>query len=39
VKKNKLVGKMAKLKTSKWYEGAARTIGIKKASSIEKRGR
>jgi hypothetical protein len=30
------VGRTAKLKSSKWYQGAARSIGIKKKKSLEK---
>ena len=37
VKKKKTKGRMAKLKTSRWYEGAARSVGINKGRSPEKR--
>jgi hypothetical protein len=35
-KKEKGVGRTAKLKSSNWYQGAARSIGIKKKKSLEK---
>ena len=36
-KKKKTGGRTAKLKSSKWYEGAARSIGITKERSLESR--
>jgi len=35
IKKKKLVGRMAKLKSSSWYEGAARSIGISNGKPLE----
>jgi hypothetical protein len=35
-KKKKTVGRTAKLKSSNWYHGAARSIGINKKKSLEK---
>ncbi len=35
-KKKKAVGRTAKLKSSKWYKGAAQSIGITKAKAPEK---
>jgi hypothetical protein len=32
-------GRLAKLKTSSWYEGAARSVGINKGRPAEKRKR
>jgi hypothetical protein len=32
-------GRLAKLKTSSWYEGAARSVGINKGKPAEKRER
>jgi hypothetical protein len=37
VRKKKIAGSMAKLKKSSWYEGAARSVGIRK--ELEKRER
>jgi hypothetical protein len=39
VKKKKAAGRVAKLKASGWYEGAARSVGINKGRSPEKRER
>ena len=39
VKKKKTKGSMSKLKTSGWYEGAARSVGISKERPPEKRER
>jgi hypothetical protein len=39
VKKKKTKGSMSKLKTSGWYEGAARSVGISKGRKQEKRER
>jgi hypothetical protein len=38
-KKKKTKGRMAKLKTSSWYDGAARSVGINKGRPPEKRER
>jgi hypothetical protein len=38
-KKKKIAGSMAKLKKSSWYEGAARSVGIRKERAPEKRER
>ena len=35
-KRKKTVGRTAKLKSSNWYQGAARSIGINKKKSLEK---
>ena len=35
IKKKKLAGRMAKLKSSSWYEGAARSIGISNGKPLE----
>jgi hypothetical protein len=35
-KKKRTAGKTAKLKSSNWYQGAARSIGITKERSLEK---
>jgi hypothetical protein len=35
-KKKKTAGRMAKLKSSSWYEGAARSLGISKRKPREK---
>jgi hypothetical protein len=37
-KKKTTVGKAAKLKSSRWYEVAARSIGITKRRALESRG-
>ena len=37
--KKKTKGRMAKLKTSSWYDGAARSVGINKGRPPEKRER
>ena len=39
VNKKKTKGRMAKLKTSSWYDGAARSVGINKGRPPEKRER
>ena len=39
VNKKKTKGRMAKLKTSRWYEGAARSVGIAKGGPRDKRER
>jgi hypothetical protein len=39
VKKKRIAGSMAKLKKSSWYEGAARSVGIRKERPLEKRER
>ena len=36
-KKKKTADRLVKLKSSSWYEGAARSIGISKAKPFEKR--
>ena len=36
-KKKKTVGRTAKLKSSNWYQGAARSIGIKKRNRSKSR--
>ena len=36
IKKRKTVGRTTKLKSSNWYQGAARSIGINKKKSFEK---
>jgi hypothetical protein len=36
-KKKKTVARTAKLKSSKWYQGAAQSIGITKERSLESR--
>jgi hypothetical protein len=35
-KKKRTAGKTAKLKSSDWYQGAARSIGITKERSLDK---
>jgi len=38
-KEKKPAGKTAKLKSSKWYQGAVRSIGINKRKPLESRGK
>jgi hypothetical protein len=37
IMKKKMASRMAKLKRSKWYEGAARSVGISKEKPPERR--
>jgi hypothetical protein len=38
-KKKKTAGRTVKLKSSKWYQSAVRSIGITKESLVESRGK